>query len=119
MPFSEEDPSAIGPPSLTRWGYACSKLMDEFLGLAYWHEYGLPVVIVRYFNTVGPRQTGRYGMVLPTFVRQALANHPLTVYGDGQQSRCFGFRGRCGARHHRAHGCGQAGIRRDGQPGQQ
>jgi UDP-glucose 4-epimerase len=67
--------------------------MDEFLGQAYWHEYGLPVVVVRYFNTVGPRQTGRYGMVLPTFVRQALAHQPLTVYGDGEQTRCFAYVG--------------------------
>lgn len=89
FPFNEEDHAAIGPSSLSRWGYACSKLMDEFLSLAYWQEYGLPVIIARYFNTVGPRQTGRYGMVLPTFVRQALANLPLTVYGDGEQSRCF------------------------------
>lgn len=93
IPFSETDPSAIGPSSLARWGYACSKLMDEFLGLAYWREYGLPVVVVRFFNTVGPRQTGRYGMVLPNFVRQALGNLPITVYGDGQQQRCFGYVG--------------------------
>ncbi|MCB9127153.1 MAG: GDP-mannose 4,6-dehydratase [Ardenticatenales bacterium] len=93
VPFHEDDPSAIGPPTLSRWGYACSKLMDEFLGQAYWHEYGLPVIVVRYFNTVGPRQTGRYGMVLPTFVRQALANQPLTVHGDGAQTRSFGYVG--------------------------
>lgn len=93
IPFHEDDPSAIGPSSLARWGYACSKLMDEFLGFAYWQEYGLPVVVARFFNTVGPRQTGRYGMVLPTFVRQALANRPLTVFGDGQQTRCFGYVG--------------------------
>ncbi|MDQ4075318.1 MAG: GDP-mannose 4,6-dehydratase [Chloroflexota bacterium] len=93
VPFNEDNPSAIGPSSLARWGYACSKLMDEFLGQAYWREYGLPVVIVRFFNTVGPRQTGRYGMVLPTFVRQAVANQPITVYGDGEQSRCFGYVG--------------------------
>jgi UDP-glucose 4-epimerase len=89
IPFSEDDHLAIGASSLVRWGYACSKLMDEFLARAYWQEYRLPVVIVRYFNTVGPRQTGRYGMVLPNFVRQALANQPLTVYGDGRQTRCF------------------------------
>ncbi|MGH2542738.1 MAG: GDP-mannose 4,6-dehydratase, partial [Ardenticatenaceae bacterium] len=93
VPFSEDDPAAIGASSLTRWGYACSKLMDEFLAQAYWYEYGLPVIIVRFFNVVGPRQTGRYGMVLPTFVRQALANQPVTVYGDGSQTRCFGFVG--------------------------
>jgi UDP-glucose 4-epimerase len=89
IPFSEDDHLAIGASSLVRWGYACSKLMDEFLARAYWQEYRLPVVIVRYFNTVGPRQTGRYGMVLPNFVRQALADQPLTVYGDGRQTRCF------------------------------
>jgi UDP-glucose 4-epimerase len=89
IPFGEDDHLAIGASSLVRWGYACSKLMDEFLARAYWQEYRLPVVIVRYFNTVGPRQTGRYGMVLPNFVRQALANQPLTVYGDGRQTRCF------------------------------
>lgn len=93
VPFSEDDPSAIGPASIARWGYACSKLVDEFMGLAYWHEYRLPVVVVRLFNTVGPRQIGRYGMVLPNFVRQALANQPLTVYGDGQQTRCFSYVG--------------------------
>ncbi|MBA3533394.1 MAG: GDP-mannose 4,6-dehydratase [Ardenticatenales bacterium] len=93
LPFREDGPLAIGPSSLARWGYACSKLMDEFLCLAYWQEYRLPVVITRFFNTVGPRQTGRYGMVLPTFVRQALAHQPLTVYGDGQQQRCFAYVG--------------------------
>lgn len=93
VPFNEDQPSAIGPSSIARWGYACSKLVDEFLGLAYWQEYGLPVVVVRLFNTVGPRQIGRYGMVLPRFVQQALANKPLTVYGDGQQTRCFGYVG--------------------------
>lgn len=93
IPFKEDDPSAIGTSSLARWGYACSKLMDEFLGLAYWQEYGLPFVVVRFFNTVGPRQTGQYGMVLPNFIRQALANQPITVYGDGAQTRCFGYVG--------------------------
>lgn len=93
VPFNEDDPSAIGAASIARWGYACSKLVDEFMGLAYWQEYGLPVVVVRLFNTVGPRQIGRYGMVLPNFVRQALANRPLTVYGDGQQTRCFSYVG--------------------------
>ncbi len=89
IPFSETDDLVMGPTSKGRWSYACSKAIDEFLALAYRKERKLPVVIVRLFNTVGPRQTGRYGMVLPTFVRQALAGLPLTVYGDGAQSRCF------------------------------
>lgn len=88
-PFSENDDSVIGPPAYRRWGYASAKAIDEFLALAYWHQVRLPVVLVRLFNTVGPRQTGRYGMVIPRFVRQALLNEPITVYGDGQQSRCF------------------------------
>lgn len=87
--FSEEDDLLIGPPHLSRWSYACSKLMDEFLALAYARERGLPVVIARLFNTVGPRQTGRYGMVLPRFIDAAKRNEPLTIYGDGQQTRCF------------------------------
>jgi UDP-glucose 4-epimerase len=87
--FSEDDDLLIGSPDHSRWSYACSKLMDEFLALAYWQERGLPVVIARLFNTVGPRQTGRYGMVLPRFIKAALAGEPLRVYGDGQQSRCF------------------------------
>jgi len=87
--FSEGDDLLIGPPTLGRWGYACSKLMDEFLALAYMRERGLPVIIVRLFNTVGPRQSGRYGMVLPRFVAAALSGEPLKVYGDGAQSRCF------------------------------
>ena len=87
--FSEDDDLLIGPPHQVRWGYACSKLMDEFLALAYAKEHSLPVVIVRLFNTVGPRQTGRYGMVLPRFIAAAKANRPLTVYGDGMQTRCF------------------------------
>jgi UDP-glucose 4-epimerase len=87
--FSEEDDLLIGPPDQARWGYACSKLMDEFLALAYAKEKALPVVIVRLFNTVGPRQTGRYGMVLPRFIAAARANEPLKVYGDGEQTRCF------------------------------
>lgn len=89
VPFSEEDDSVFGATTKSRWSYACSKAVDEFLGLAYHKEKGLPVVIARFFNTVGPRQTGRYGMVVPSLVQQALANKPLTVYGDGQQSRCF------------------------------
>jgi UDP-glucose 4-epimerase len=87
--FSEEDDLLIGPPQHSRWGYACSKLMDEFLALAYAQERELPVVLVRLFNTVGPRQTGRYGMVLPRFIAAARQNAPLRVFGDGQQSRCF------------------------------
>ncbi len=87
--FDENDDLLIGPPTLGRWSYACSKLLDEFLGIAYWHEKKLPVHCVRLFNTVGPRQTGRYGMVLPRFVQQALRNQPITIYGDGQQSRCL------------------------------
>src|SRR5213075_2357320 len=79
----------LGPSVKHRWAYACSKLIDEFLAVAYWKERKLPVVIVRLFNTVGPRQTGRYGMVLPTFVRQALSDQPLTVFGSGEQRRCF------------------------------
>ncbi len=87
--FSEEDDLLIGPPHLGRWSYACSKLMDEFLALAYARERGLPVIIARLFNTVGPRQTGQYGMVLPRFVAAAKAGEPLRVFGDGLQTRCF------------------------------
>lgn len=89
MPFSEEDDSITGPPSRRRWCYACAKALDEFLALAHWHECRLPVVLVRLFNTVGPRQTGQYGMVIPNFIRQALRNEPIRVFGDGTQSRCF------------------------------
>jgi len=91
VPFSEDDDLVLGPTNKGRWSYACSKALDEFLGLAYLNERHVPVTIVRLFNTVGPRQTGRYGMVLPTFVRQALANQPITVHGDGNQRRCFGY----------------------------
>jgi len=87
--FREDDDLLIGPPSFARWGYACSKLLDEFLAMAYWREKELPVRIVRLFNTVGPRQTGRYGMVLPRFVEQALRDEPIVIHGDGKQSRCF------------------------------
>lgn len=87
--FSEDDDMVLGPTTRGRWSYACSKAIDEFLALAYWKEKKLPVVIVRLFNTVGPRQTGRYGMVIPRFVTQALAGKDLTVYGDGSQTRCF------------------------------
>ena len=89
--FSEDDDLLIGPPDKTRWGYACSKLMDEFLALAYAQEKSLPVTITRLFNTVGPRQTGRYGMVLPRFITSAKRGEPLIVHGDGLQSRCFCF----------------------------
>jgi UDP-glucose 4-epimerase len=89
IPFSEEDDVLLGSTSRSRWAYAASKMVDEFLGLAYQREYGLEVVIMRFFNTVGPRQTGRYGMVIPSFIRQAIRNEPITVYGDGTQSRCF------------------------------
>ncbi len=89
VPFNEEDDTVMGPTSHSRWSYATSKAIDEFLGLAYYHQFGLPVVVMRFFNTVGPRQTGRYGMVLPRFVRQALAGEPITIYSDGEQSRCF------------------------------
>ncbi len=88
-PFSEEDDLLLGSSSRSRWAYAASKLLDEFLGLAAHREFGLPVTITRFFNTVGPGQSGRYGMVVPRFVRQALRHEPLTVYGDGQQTRCF------------------------------
>jgi UDP-glucose 4-epimerase len=89
VPFKEGDDRLMGPTDHSRWAYATSKAVDEFLGLAYERQFGLPVVIMRFFNTVGPRQSGRYGMVVPRFVRQALRGEPVTVYGDGQQSRCF------------------------------
>jgi UDP-glucose 4-epimerase len=89
LPFREDGDLVLGATFKGRWSYACSKAIDEFLALAYWKEKKLPTVIVRLFNTVGPRQTGQYGMVIPTFVKQALAGQPLTVYGDGKQSRCF------------------------------
>lgn len=89
IPFREDGDLVLGPTLKGRWSYACSKALDEFLGLAYWREKRVPVVIVRLFNTVGPRQTGRYGMVLPNFVGQALLGEPITVFDDGRQSRCF------------------------------
>lgn len=89
FPFHEDDDTLIGPTIRSRWSYATSKAIDEFLALAYHKEIGLPVVIVRLFNTVGPRQTGQYGMVMPRFVQAALAGEPIRVYGDGQQQRCF------------------------------
>lgn len=93
IPFREDGNLVMGATTKGRWSYACSKAIDEFLALAYWRERKLPTVIVRLFNTVGPRQTGQYGMVIPTFVKQALAGRPITVYGDGKQSRCFGYVG--------------------------
>lgn len=93
VPFREDAASVIGPSSTNRWAYACSKMMDEFLALAYHNERGLPVVIVRFFNTVGPRQRGSYGMVIPRFVQAALRGEPLCVHGTGEQSRCFGYVG--------------------------
>jgi UDP-glucose 4-epimerase len=89
VPFNEDSDLVMGPTTKHRWAYACSKAVDEFLALAYWKERKLPVIIVRFFNTVGPRQTGQYGMVIPNFVRQALAGEPITVFGDGTQSRAF------------------------------
>jgi UDP-glucose 4-epimerase len=89
VPFREDADLVLGPTAKHRWAYACSKAIDEFLALAYWKERKLPVIVVRFFNTVGPRQTGRYGMVIPNFVRQALAGEPITVFGDGTQSRAF------------------------------
>lgn len=89
VPFKEEDDRLLGSTHITRWSYSSAKAIDEFLALAYYREKKLPVVIVRCFNTVGPRQTGQYGMVIPTFVKNALLDHPLTIYGDGKQTRCF------------------------------
>jgi UDP-glucose 4-epimerase len=89
VPFAEDDDCVMGPTTTRRWAYACAKALDEFLALAHWYEARLPVVVARLFNTVGPRQTGRYGMVVPRFVTQGLAGEPITVYGDGRQSRCF------------------------------
>jgi UDP-glucose 4-epimerase len=93
VPFSEDDDRVLGPTTKSRWSYSCAKAIDEFLALAYQKEKKLPIVIVRLFNTVGPRQTGQYGMVVPRFVQQALNGKPLTVYGDGSQQRCFGYVG--------------------------
>jgi UDP-glucose 4-epimerase len=89
VPFREDGNLVLGPTAKGRWSYACSKAIDEFLALAYWRERKLPTVIARLFNTVGPRQTGQYGMVVPTFVKQALTGRPITIHGDGCQSRCF------------------------------
>jgi len=93
VPFREDGNLVMGATTKGRWSYACSKAIDEFLALAYWREKKLPTTVVRLFNTVGPRQTGRYGMVIPTFVKQSLAGRPLTVYGNGNQTRCFGYVG--------------------------
>jgi UDP-glucose 4-epimerase len=93
VPFREDADLVLGPTGKHRWAYACSKMIDEFLALAYWKERKLPVIIVRLFNTVGPRQTGQYGMVIPTLVRQALGGQPITVFGDGAQSRSFTYVG--------------------------
>jgi len=93
VPFREDGNLVMGATTKGRWSYACSKAIDEFLALAYWREKKLPTIVVRLFNTVGPRQTGQYGMVIPTFVKQALAGRSITVYGDGNQSRCFGYVG--------------------------
>ena len=89
VPFSEDDDTTLGPTRFTRWSYACSKMVDEFLALAYHDQFRLPTLICRFFNTVGPRQTGQYGMVVPRFVRRALRNEVLEIYGTGEQSRCF------------------------------
>ena len=89
VPFTEDDDLVMGPTSKGRWSYACSKAIDEFMAIAYWKEKHVPTVIARLFNTVGPRQTGRYGMVIPNFVRQAISGQDITVFGDGSQSRCF------------------------------
>ena len=93
VPFREDGNLVMGATTKGRWSYACSKAIDEFLALAYWREKKLPTIVVRLFNTVGPRQTGQYGMVIPTLVKQAIAGKPLTVYGDGKQTRCFGYVG--------------------------
>src|SRR5205814_6123224 len=93
VPFREDGNLVMGATTKGRWSYACSKAIDEFLALAYWREKKLPTVVVRLFNTVGPRQTGQYGMVIPTFVKQALAGRPITAYGDGKQSRCLCYVG--------------------------
>jgi UDP-glucose 4-epimerase len=93
VPFHEDDDTVLGSTRFSRWSYACSKAIDEFLGLAYFDQYCLPVVIARLFNTVGPRQTGQYGMVVPRFVRAAIRNEPIVIHGTGKQSRCFAFVG--------------------------
>ena len=89
IPFREDDDLVLGNTTLSRWSYACSKAIDEFLGLAFYQQYGLEVIIARFFNTIGPRQTGQYGMVVPGFIQSALNNEPLMIYGSGKQTRCF------------------------------
>ena len=91
VPYKEDDDRVLGSTALYRWGYSCTKELDEFLALAYWQEKELPVVIMRFFNTIGPRQLGRYGMVVPRFIECAVSDAPLSVYGDGTQSRCFAY----------------------------
>jgi UDP-glucose 4-epimerase len=91
IPFCENDDIVLGSTSFSRWSYACSKAIDEFLGLAFYQQYGLEVVIGRFFNTIGPRQTGQYGMVVPRFVDRAIKNEPILIYGDGRQKRCFSY----------------------------
>ena len=93
VPFREDDDTLMGSTRFSRWSYACSKAIDEFLAFAYHDQFGLDVIIARIFNTIGPRQVGQYGMVVPRFIKWALKNEPVLVYGDGQQSRCFGFVG--------------------------
>jgi len=93
IPFREDDDIVLGSTSLSRWSYACSKAIDEFLGLAFYQQYGLDVIIGRFFNTIGPRQTGQYGMVVPRFVHKAMKNEPVSIYGTGRQSRCFCYVG--------------------------
>ena len=93
VPFCEDDDTVLGSTRFSRWSYACSKAIDEFLGLAYYEQYGLPVIVARFFNTVGPRQTGQYGMVIPRFVERGLRGEPIEIYGTGKQSRCFGYVG--------------------------
>jgi UDP-glucose 4-epimerase len=93
IPFREDSDLVLGATTKSRWSYAASKALDEFLGMAYWDQHGVPVTVVRLFNTVGPRQTGRYGMVLPSFMMQALKGAPITVFGSGRQTRCFGYVG--------------------------
>ena len=88
-PFKEDSDRILGPTTKTRWCYSCTKAIDEFLALAYWHQIKMPIVIARFFNTIGPRQIGRYGMVVPRFIQQAISHDPITVYGDGAQVRCF------------------------------
>jgi len=93
VPFREDDDIVLGSTRLSRWAYACSKAIDEFLGVAFYQQYGLDVVIGRFFNTIGPRQTGQYGMVVPRFVQRALRGEPILIYGTGRQTRCFCYVG--------------------------